>query len=121
MQFSILATILALVLSVVAADPPSQVTFPRWFVQKQHYKIDGALTSIQWHEHSHIGNLIVRMRPHWYGRLKVQKKHTTNIRPDVGCLCKAKSFIKMANGGVAKVCKKPDELKLYLNLHFDVV
>jgi len=34
---------------------------------------------------------------------------------DVECLCKAKPFIKMANGGVAKVCKNPDELKLYIN------
>jgi hypothetical protein len=34
---------------------------------------------------------------------------------DVTCLCKAKSFMKMANGGVAKVCKSPEELKLYLN------
>jgi hypothetical protein len=34
---------------------------------------------------------------------------------DVSCLCKAKSFNKMANGGVAKVCKNADELKLYLN------
>jgi hypothetical protein len=39
----------------------------------------------------------------------------TSTFADTACLCKAKSFIKMATVDISKVCKVQDEYKLYIN------